>query len=61
MKLHFLDYELHPLNIPFTFNLGSRLLAQSSKTSMEYIMKCWVTLAQKGQAYKSFLIGKPLQ
>lgn len=36
-------------------------LAQSSKTSMEYIMKCWVTSVQKGQAFKSFLIGKCLQ
>lgn len=34
---------------------------RAPKTSMEYIMKCWVTLAQKGQTYKSFLIGKSLQ
>lgn len=61
MKQHFVDYELHPLNIPFTSNLGSRFLAQSSKTSMGYIMKCRVTSVQKGQAYKSFLIGKSLQ
>lgn len=60
-EAHTTEYELHPLNIPFTFNPCSHFLVWRSKTSMQYRMKCWITLVQKGEASKSVLIRISLQ
>lgn len=58
---HTAEYELHPLHIPFTFNPCSHFPAWRSKTSMQYRMKCWIALVQKGEASKSVLIRISLQ